>query len=50
MVAHRDDNRADILDEVLTQFVNAYVQGEEPDIEEFIEQYPQHEARIRRRV
>jgi len=50
MVADSDDNKADILDEALTQFVNAYVRGEQPDIYEFIEQYPQHEAQIRRRV
>jgi len=50
MVADRDDNKADILNEALTQFVNAYVRGEQPDIDEFVEQYPQHEAQIRRRV
>jgi len=50
MVEDRDDNKADILDEALTQFVNAYVRGEQPDIDEFVEQYPQYEAQIRRRV
>ncbi len=50
MIADRDDNKADILDEALTQFVNAYVRGEQPDIDEFVEQYPQHEAHIRQRV
>ncbi|MHC4508851.1 MAG: protein kinase domain-containing protein [Planctomycetota bacterium] len=50
MVAHRNDNQADGLDEALTQFVNAYVRGEELDIDEFVEQYPQHETQIRRRV
>jgi serine/threonine protein kinase len=50
MVANRNNNKADILDEALTQFVNAYVRGEQPDIDEFVEQYPQHEAQIRRRV
>ncbi|MFB0555369.1 MAG: protein kinase [Phycisphaerae bacterium] len=50
MIADRDDNKADILDEALTQFVNAYVRGEQPDIDEFVEHYPQHEAQIRRRV
>jgi len=50
MVANRNNNKADILDEALTQFVNAYVRGEQPDIDGFVEQYPQHEAQIRRRV
>ena len=50
MIADRDDKKADGLDDALTRFVNAYVQGEEPDVDEFVEQYPQHEAQIRKRV
>jgi non-specific serine/threonine protein kinase len=50
MVANRDDNKANALDEALTQFVNAYVRGEQPDIDEFVEQYPQHEVQIRQRI
>ncbi|MHC4806512.1 MAG: protein kinase domain-containing protein [Planctomycetota bacterium] len=50
MVADRDDNKANTLDEALTQFVNAYVRGEQPDIDEFVAQYPQHEAGIRQRI
>jgi len=50
MVAHTNDNQADGLDEVLTRFVNAYVQNEKTDIDEFVKQYPQHENQIRRRV
>jgi serine/threonine protein kinase/Tfp pilus assembly protein PilF len=50
MVADSDDNKANTLDEALTQFVNAYVRGEQPDLNEFVEQYPQHEAEIRQRV
>jgi TolB-like protein/Tfp pilus assembly protein PilF len=50
MAEQKNDNRADSLDEVLTQFVNACEQGEQPDVEEFIEQYPQYEAHIRRRI
>jgi len=50
MVADKDDNKADTLDEALTQFVNSYVQGEQPDIDKFVKQHPQHEAQIRRRV
>jgi serine/threonine-protein kinase len=50
MVADRDDKKADVLDEALTRFVDAYVQGEQPDIDEFVEKYPQHEGQIRQRV
>jgi len=50
MPAGKNNNKAVVLDEVLTQFVNAYVQGERPNVEEFIERYPQYEAQIRRRV
>jgi len=50
MAAENKNNEAVVLDEVLTQFVNAYVQGERPDLDDFIERYPQYEAQIRRRV
>ncbi|MEJ2701437.1 MAG: hypothetical protein P8Z79_03245 [Sedimentisphaerales bacterium] len=50
MPARKNDNRDDLLDEVLTQFVNAYERGEQPDVEEFIKRYPQYEVHIRRRV
>ncbi|MHC4167107.1 MAG: protein kinase domain-containing protein [Planctomycetota bacterium] len=50
MVAREDDNKAAILDEALTRFVNVYVQGENPDIDEFVRQYPQHQTLIRRRI
>ena len=50
MAADRNDKKADTLDGALTQFVNAYVRGERPDIDEFVGQYPQHETQIRRRV
>ncbi|MHC4330442.1 MAG: protein kinase domain-containing protein, partial [Planctomycetota bacterium] len=50
MVAREDDNQAAILDEALTRFVDVYVQGEEPDIDEFVRQYPRHQALIRHRI
>ena len=50
MVADRDDNKVDTLDGALRQFVNAYVRGEQLDIDEFVGQYPKHEAQIRQRV
>jgi serine/threonine-protein kinase len=50
MVAREDDNQAAILDEALTRFVDGYVRGEEPDIDEFVKQYPRHQAMIRHRI
>lgn len=50
MAAKNKNNKAVVLDEVLTQFVNAYVQGERPDLDEFIERYPEYEVDIRRRI
>ncbi|UCC96997.1 MAG: protein kinase [Phycisphaerales bacterium] len=50
MIADRDDNKRKTLDKALTRFVNSYVRGEQPDIDEFVEQYPQHEAQIRQRI
>ncbi len=50
MVAREDDNEAAILDEALTRFVNVYVRGEKPDIDEFVRQYPQYQTLIRRRI
>jgi serine/threonine protein kinase/TolB-like protein/Tfp pilus assembly protein PilF len=50
MPARKNDNQVDSLDEVLTRFVNACEQDEHPDIDELVEQYPQYEAHIRRRI
>jgi len=50
MVKYGDGNKAGVLDEILTQFVNAYIEGEQPDIESFVEQYPDYEAQVRQRV
>jgi TolB-like protein len=46
----QDNQQAGTLDEALTRLVNAYVRGEPPDLDEFVAQYPQHEAQIRQRV
>jgi len=50
VVAREDENQAAIVDEALTRFVNVYVQGEKPDIDEFVRQYPQYQTLIRRRI
>lgn len=50
MIPDGDDKQVAALDKALTRFVDAYVRGEQPDIDEFVKAYPQHEAQIRRRV
>jgi serine/threonine protein kinase/tetratricopeptide (TPR) repeat protein len=50
MVAQMDDNQANVLEEALTRFMRACSGGEQPDIEEFIGQYPQCKAQLKRRI
>jgi serine/threonine protein kinase len=51
MVADKNGKKnANSVNDALAGFVNAYVQGEQPDIDEFVEKYPQHREQIRRRV
>ncbi len=50
MVGRTDDNQGPILDEALTRFVDAYVRGERPDIDEFASQYTKYEVQIRQRL
>ena len=50
MAAKMNDNRATILEEALTRFVDVYLRGEQPDIDEFVGQYPQCEAQLKERI
>ena len=43
------DNQKHILGQAVRQFIDARLQGREPDIEEFVKQYPQLEHQIRRK-
>ena len=45
-----NDNQAIALEEALTQFMRVCSGGEQPDIDEFIGQYPQCEAQLKRRL
>ncbi|TKJ33294.1 MAG: hypothetical protein CEE38_20820 [Planctomycetes bacterium B3_Pla] len=45
-----DDNQNRILEEAVQQFVDAQLQGREPDIDEFVKRYPEFEDRIRKRI
>ena len=50
MATHMNDNRAATLEEALNQFIDVYLQGQQPDIDEFIKQYPQYEVQLRKRI
>ena len=50
MVAPIDENQAAVLEEALTRFHQAQVQGEQPDIDEFAAQYPQLQSQLRQRL
>jgi len=50
MVAQMDDNQANVLEEALTRFMGVCSRGEQPDIDEFIGQYPQYKAQLKKRI
>jgi len=50
MTGPRGDNQEDSLREAVRQFIDAQLQGQEPDIDEFVRQYPQFEDQIRQKV
>ncbi len=45
-----NDNQGTILEEALTRFVDEYLQGKQPDVDEFVEQYPQCQAQLKVRL
>ncbi|MFQ6035439.1 MAG: protein kinase [Sedimentisphaerales bacterium] len=50
MVRPINDNREKSLDEAVQRFVDAQLRGEEPDMDEFVQQYPELENQFRRRI
>ena len=50
MAAQMNDNQGTILEEALTRFVDACLQGKPPDVDEFVEQYPQCQAQLKMRL
>jgi serine/threonine protein kinase/Tfp pilus assembly protein PilF len=50
MVESNSKNRDNDFDEALRQFIDARLQGEQPDIEEFVKQYPELEHQIREKI
>ena len=50
MVGPVDDNQKNVLAEAVQRFVHARSQGKEPNIEEFVKQYPELEHQLRQRL
>ena len=50
MAPQMNDNQANVLEEALTRFVGVYFRGEQPGIDEFIGQYPQCKAQLKKRI
>jgi serine/threonine protein kinase/tetratricopeptide (TPR) repeat protein len=50
MTGLNDDNRESPLDQAVQQFIDARLRGEQPDIEEFVKQYPELEHQIREKI
>jgi eukaryotic-like serine/threonine-protein kinase len=44
------DNQNRMLEDVVQQFVDAQLQGQQPDIDEFVKRYPELEDQIRKRI
>lgn len=45
-----DDNQERVIEEAAREFVDARWRGEEPDVDEFVGQYPQFERQLRQRI
>ncbi|MHC4434439.1 MAG: protein kinase domain-containing protein, partial [Planctomycetota bacterium] len=50
MVVPVDDDREKVIDQAAREFVDARWRGEEPDVDEFVSQYPQLEHQLRQRI
>jgi len=44
------DNNQSIIDEAVQQFLDAKMQGQEPDLDEFVKRYPGYENQIRHKI
>jgi serine/threonine protein kinase/tetratricopeptide (TPR) repeat protein len=50
MTELNDDNRESPLDQAVQQFIDARLRREQPDIDEFVKQYPELEHQIREKI
>jgi tetratricopeptide (TPR) repeat protein len=45
-----EDNQKDVLEKAVQRFIDAHLAGQEPDIDEFVKDYPGLEDKIRQRI
>jgi len=45
-----ENNPENIIEQAVQQFIDAQLQGKEPNLDEFVKQYPQFESQIRKRI
>jgi len=50
MAGSTENNQKDVLEKAVQQFINAQLAGQEPDLDEFVKDYPGLEDQIRRRI
>jgi serine/threonine protein kinase/TolB-like protein/Tfp pilus assembly protein PilF len=50
MVTQNNDNQMNVLEEALTRYVDEYLEGRQPDVDGFAEQYPQCKAQLKERL
>ncbi|MFC1794482.1 protein kinase [Planctomycetota bacterium] len=50
MAAANDNNQDSVINKALQKYVDAYLQGEQSDIDEFVKQYPECEDLLRQRI
>ncbi len=50
MAEQIDDNQERFINDAVQQFVDAQIEGQEPDLDEFVKKYPEFEHQIRQRI
>ena len=50
MAEQIDDNQEKLIKDAVQQYVDAQIDGQEPDLDEFVSKYPEFEHQIRRRI
>lgn len=50
MEQHPENNETLLIEQILEQFIDAKLQGQDPDLKELLQKYPQFADRIKRRI
>jgi len=50
MAEQNDDNQERFIKDAVQQFVDAQIEGQQPDLDEFVKKYPEFEHQIRQRI